>query len=358
MTIGEKIRELRKENNITQEKLGEYLNISYQAISKWENGSSLPDISLVVPIANFFGVSTDVLFDLDRKAFQEEILQYDREGMRLSNAGRVSDAIRLWEGAVSQFPKSYHCLINLAYSLLQSRNCDEINHELQIKQNLEKAVSICERILSDCTHNEERSSAVQILVLIYGHGPLQHEEKAVETAGKAAPLIVSRELLLLHAYNGEKRKKQRHDNSLSFIDLLCSNLTHDRFRSNEEYIAAFETAWNVYQLMFPDGNYLFYHCRVADIHKGLAKFYAKQQNKEKVMEHLEAAKKHAASYDAIPEGEQYYTSLFLNMATHNNQGTAKNFSYSHLDGLKEESKQGHFDFMRGDPRFTEFLNSF
>ena len=40
MTIGEKIRELRREENITQEQLAEYLNISCQAVSKWENNAS------------------------------------------------------------------------------------------------------------------------------------------------------------------------------------------------------------------------------------------------------------------------------------------------------------------------------
>ncbi len=48
MTIGEKIKQLRRENKVTQEQLGKYLNITYQAISKWENGDSYPDISLLV----------------------------------------------------------------------------------------------------------------------------------------------------------------------------------------------------------------------------------------------------------------------------------------------------------------------
>ena len=59
MTIGEKIRELRKKNNITQEALAEALKISFQSVSKWENNTAMPDISMVVPIANFFGVTTD-----------------------------------------------------------------------------------------------------------------------------------------------------------------------------------------------------------------------------------------------------------------------------------------------------------
>ena len=59
LKIGDKIKSLRKAQDITQEKLAAYLNISYQAISKWENGTALPDITLVPQIANFFGVSAD-----------------------------------------------------------------------------------------------------------------------------------------------------------------------------------------------------------------------------------------------------------------------------------------------------------
>ena len=58
--MGQIIKRLRKERNLTQEELAEQLNISAQAISKWENGTSMPDISQVVPLANLFGVPTDV----------------------------------------------------------------------------------------------------------------------------------------------------------------------------------------------------------------------------------------------------------------------------------------------------------
>ena len=64
-TIGNIIRELRCSRNLTQEQLAENLNITAQAISKWENNIGMPDISQVVPIAHFFGVSTDVLFGVD-----------------------------------------------------------------------------------------------------------------------------------------------------------------------------------------------------------------------------------------------------------------------------------------------------
>ena len=61
-TMGQVIRRLRKERNLTQEDLAELLGVTFQAVSKWENDTGMPDISQVVPIAHVFGVSTDVLF--------------------------------------------------------------------------------------------------------------------------------------------------------------------------------------------------------------------------------------------------------------------------------------------------------
>ena len=72
-TIGNIIRELRCSRNLTQEQLAENLNITAQAISKWENNIGMPDISQVVPIAHFFGVSTDVLFGAEEKMDVDEV---------------------------------------------------------------------------------------------------------------------------------------------------------------------------------------------------------------------------------------------------------------------------------------------
>ena len=64
-TMGQIIRRLRKEKNLTQEELAQQLNVTNQAVSKWENGDCMPDISQIVPLASVFGVTTDVLFNIE-----------------------------------------------------------------------------------------------------------------------------------------------------------------------------------------------------------------------------------------------------------------------------------------------------
>ena len=61
MTLGEKIKELRKARGLSQEELAEQINVSRQAVSKWELDLSLPDIDNIVQLSQLFDVSTDHL---------------------------------------------------------------------------------------------------------------------------------------------------------------------------------------------------------------------------------------------------------------------------------------------------------
>jgi transcriptional regulator with XRE-family HTH domain len=73
MNLGNKIKELRQRNCITQEQLANHLSVSPQCISKWENSITMPDIQLLPQISVFFGVSLDELFDLTDSAYLERI---------------------------------------------------------------------------------------------------------------------------------------------------------------------------------------------------------------------------------------------------------------------------------------------
>ena len=109
LTIGEKIALLRKEKNITQTELAEYLCLAPQTVSRWEVGNGAPEISLLPKIATFFGVSIDDLFGLTSLTRAEDlvckysVLRDDRsfrEAMEYLNAQlQTIDAARKNGGA-------------------------------------------------------------------------------------------------------------------------------------------------------------------------------------------------------------------------------------------------------------------
>ena len=77
MQIGNNIKFLRQKNNYTQEQLAERLDVSYQAVSKWETNSNTPDISLLPQIASLFNVSIDALFSDNISAYHADFQEIE-----------------------------------------------------------------------------------------------------------------------------------------------------------------------------------------------------------------------------------------------------------------------------------------
>ena len=90
--IGSFLRELRKEQRITQEDLAEKLNISSRTISRWETGSNMPDISLLIEIADFFNVSIPEIINGERKSekMNEEVREVAEKLSDYADAEKVN----------------------------------------------------------------------------------------------------------------------------------------------------------------------------------------------------------------------------------------------------------------------------
>ena len=73
MTIGTRIKQLRQEQNITQEQLADSLGITSRAVSQWECDRTAPDISQLPALANIFNVTTDMLLGVDISRREEAI---------------------------------------------------------------------------------------------------------------------------------------------------------------------------------------------------------------------------------------------------------------------------------------------
>ena len=84
---GEFLKQLRKEKNLTQEQLAEVFFVSGRTVSRWETGSNMPDVGLLIEIADFFEVDIREIIDGQRKSEN-----MDKEKETLKKVAEYADA--------------------------------------------------------------------------------------------------------------------------------------------------------------------------------------------------------------------------------------------------------------------------
>ena len=134
MSIGTTIKRLRREKDITQEQLAEYLGITSRAISQWECDRTTPDISLLPALANIFEVSSDELLGIDVNAKQKKIDAIYKQAMIVSGNGQKEHSIAILEAGLKEYPDSYKLM-----ELYATRN-DSDNTLYHIEKAAEYAV--------------------------------------------------------------------------------------------------------------------------------------------------------------------------------------------------------------------------
>ena len=124
LTLSENIRSLRKQRKMTQEKLAETLGVTVGAVYKWESGLSLPELSLIVKMADFFDTSVDVLLGYKMKNNSpDSILERLEEYCLTMDAAALEEA----EIALGKYPHSFKIVHTCAkvYLAFGSGNHDQ-----------------------------------------------------------------------------------------------------------------------------------------------------------------------------------------------------------------------------------------
>ncbi len=186
--MGERIKELRKSQNITQEKLAAYLGVSYQAVSKWETGATWPDITLLPRIAHFFGVTADYLLGIKQTGDEEIIQTYYERAMECSHTGDMHRGIALVREALAQYPNNDR-LLTVLIDFLFGLFC--FNGDTALLQEL---VTKAELVLQDSITDECRIEVLEKLAYTYNR--LEIQEKAIETANRLPDTVCNRQRVL------------------------------------------------------------------------------------------------------------------------------------------------------------------
>lgn len=116
MTLGEKIRNYRKQAGLTQEQLADKLFVSRQAITKWESDAGTPDINNIQALAQLFNISVDALLK-----DEEMSLDVIREKIDLSQYQRESKLQTIYNGLSKTSLKTQSLLNSLDKRILASK---------------------------------------------------------------------------------------------------------------------------------------------------------------------------------------------------------------------------------------------
>ncbi len=196
MNIGARIKELRLEKRITQDRLSEYLGISPQAVSKWENGTTMPDITALPMLAKIFNVTTDYLLGMEYDARDSRTEEYRKKYRELQTKGDNAGRCELMRKAVAEYPGNYEFMNDLARSL---------THVACTSEDYQEIIGLCRRIIAGCHDDSIRFSAIQTICRAYSY--TGEDEKALEYAHMLPPRKYAREDTLAWIAKGENKTR-------------------------------------------------------------------------------------------------------------------------------------------------------
>lgn len=297
---------------MTQENLAELLSISPQAVSRWETDAAMPDISLLPPLANLFGVTTDHLLGMDtyqkdlRKAeFDAAFHEYWKHDDKEKN---YQIAVR----AAAEYPGNMEYVEWLAsaeYYVAVPQTDDA-----EYTRLLESAVNHYQIVLAHCTDQKLTSKALYGIVLALHM--LGKNEEAKEYAMQEENED-RRDDLLCWCLSGTEKASHTQRIAERHLGRFLFQL---KFSSSS--IEACEAVEKILQILFPDENYQYYHniLQYNAIDKAFA--FCRAQRYDDAIASLKQARFHAEEMVKYSRETQYaFTAPLFNQVAGEKQET-------------------------------------
>ena len=347
INLGEKLKSLRKEKNISQEKLAQYLNVSFQAVSKWENSSTYPDIELLPELARFFGITVDELLgaeQIDEKKLYEE---YEARAAEIYRNGDISKALPIWQEAYHKLPNNIEVkemLMSIYFDI------DKVKYQKEI-------VELGTEIYNGNGGSYYKGQAIWQIARTYA--ACGNHEMAEKWAFKAFPLMHSREMLFVQITDdGDEMLSEFRFANYWYLNKLfymsakmadCKDIP-----GGTEYVQAVSKAvTQMYELVFPNDDMGFEDLqRMCMEHRSIAEDeIALKKNEEVIKHHLTRALECAEKSVSVKDHALKYP---LVMGWHVYDAPSDNKQVVRL--LKEELDWECFDEYRDKEWFMDIEN--
>lgn len=373
MTIGATIKKLRRERDMTQEQLADYMNITAPAISQWECDRSAPDISQLPILANIFEVSADVLLGIDVSVKQKKIDEYCKKYDDLyRDWAPVDNRISIMRQALAEYPSSEKLLLRLAVALWYKWDEDEYDKvsvvngfwsrdvvKIKAHKGWEEPVKIMEELLATSVDDKIRTECRDILIRIYAS--IGEKEKA-EIMADYCP--VCKPYHLFGAFSGIYDEEAEKYSQLMLISALSRMRIHLPLQKadREWKIKTYETLIGLYKLIFNDGNYGFHNAELVNIYVDYAENLIFAKCIDDAFAALDCAFEYAEKFDVFlnklrRDGEFKYTSVFLNRVSELSCDVyAKKQLPEFFECVLKNNDDTIYKNLNGDPRYTDLVS--
>lgn len=241
LNIGQNIKKLRLSKGMTQERLAELLCISTAAVSKWEARNTYPDITMLLPLADIFGVTVDELMGHDTEKEQREVEEILKECRTLEFNGRFEEADTLIINARKTHPQDYRIMRAYMWRLAGGENKQD-NQKLSAHHD--EFLQICDCILDGCKEERIRLDALNMQAkLFHAAGDTERALKILENFPSSFQTAAQKTEQLFPKDSSEYRYHNRK-NLYGLLDVAANKaarmIWYDNISSLEEKIKKIE----------------------------------------------------------------------------------------------------------------------
>lgn len=358
MQIGLIIKTLRKEKDITQEQLAEYLGISSRAVSQWECGKTMPDISQLPILANLFEVTTDYLLGVDIEQKNKKINEIIETAAKEWGKGLSAKGAEILREGLKAYPDNHKIMLDLMSCIWRVKDFPENKEKRDILT--QEVIDLGEKILENSTDTEIRNNAIQLLCYTYSEA--NQIDKAVELANKMPSRYTSRDALLKGVYIKSKRFDVFREDLCAVIADLYGDMIHNcaplddgsKPYTAKEMVEICQKYLNIMDILFEDGNLGFYRESVALVNLDAAYNSMLLDDCVQTISFLKMAAQNAIIYDTKYEPDDKYTCILLRGIKFG--GVLHNINKNVCKRIIEEMQNRVFDKIRNNDEFISIIN--